>query len=1107
MIDQQIDRFLLLSRLGSGSLGDVYKAERLDLLPGAQAAPPKAVKVIDPQLAGRPGFRQELRRLAALSENVARHPQVLPFVLREGDNVIYLEKDLLEEGSLHKYLHRLHGQGGKLEPKTAVALILQLCDVLLNALKEAGFAADDALAAHGGLHPRNVLLRSDPTANEMQLLLTDFGQATLRRRFSTDLPYRGQAPYTPPAVSDGDAPDERADLYAIGHLLYFLRHAAHVDPRSVGETPIFESQWAQPPEAQPFDLGAALDKMALAAMRVYSVQPDPPPPPNDNEDETAVTPAPPPPIENYLAAWYERLQGLAEQAGLPQQPPLSLPPLAAAPTAAETTEPETAAPPHVQDAVAIHINRALPDAPLPGTLPRIHHLRPRQTFLTVGSHPDRDVTLPGDEHVQPHHLDVQWQNNEWQIANHGPAEQTRLGDTPLLTGSVQRWPDGQSLVIGAYALTLQRPSAAPTSDFEVHLLPAIQTVRPGIQAAVGVAIRNRTGRAYFKVEVAGLRPVQGTPDTDVAGSAGDEAWYDLPQDGVILDAGEQRELTITLLPPVDMPGQDYHFKVYVTRWADDQPPGEMTASGTMRVQRSAEFTAALQPEQSRDNGRYLLTIHNHGNQPVTYDIASQDPENQLDFSPDAELIVPRQPARLDSAQTTPPRTSELLRAGRDAGWLLRRLRPLASWQQTAPGRQIGQMESRARRSGRYLNAPATGRPAPSFQPQYRKRKFDEPLKDRLTVPPGHEATYRFLVKRRRRPLLWQPPRVIPFSLTIKPSDAPVAQRQPQTVHASFEATSRLGRAGATLLLGLLLISCLLAALWAAFTGSAHVQQVRAAQSEARRFANADPDGDGLSTLIEITEYGTDPFNKDSDGDGIPDGVEASVLGLGLNPIRKASFLATPDGEKVRYATATPTPLGDQPYPTAEPPPTQTPMPTLTPTVIPPQPVRQETVRALPLSGETAVTFTLGDTTQNTPITRTLTFNTLLPPGAIVESAFFTLVVANIEQFNTARQSLGQLYVTIGDDPLQQTLAGVQPADDDNKIPVEPMTPAANVFIAHVPPTAVNAQGETTLHLYFELVSNLDSASDAVQFYSESPPAGEHPPQLTITYRPATGSGE
>lgn len=59
---------------------------------------------------------------------------------------------------------------------------------------------------------------------------------------------------------------------------------------------------------------------------------------------------------------------------------------------------------------------------------------------------------------------------------------------------------------------------------------------------------------------------------------------------------------------------------------------------------------------------------------------------------------------------------------------------------------------------------------------------------------------------------------------------------------------------------------------------------------------ADTDKDGLSDYLEIHSYGTDPLNKDSDGDGVEDGAE---IRAGLDPLNKMSDGVTPDGQIIK----------------------------------------------------------------------------------------------------------------------------------------------------------------------------------------------------------------
>jgi hypothetical protein len=57
-------------------------------------------------------------------------------------------------------------------------------------------------------------------------------------------------------------------------------------------------------------------------------------------------------------------------------------------------------------------------------------------------------------------------------------------------------------------------------------------------------------------------------------------------------------------------------------------------------------------------------------------------------------------------------------------------------------------------------------------------------------------------------------------------------------------------------------------------------------------ANPDRDGDGLNDLVELIFTGTDPWNADSNGNGVPDGEE-DADGDGINNISELAFGLNP----------------------------------------------------------------------------------------------------------------------------------------------------------------------------------------------------------------------
>jgi serine/threonine protein kinase len=217
IVDGQLisGRYRLQTVLGRGGMATVWRGvdERL----GRSVA----VKLLDKADTADPAMLQRFDREARTAGSLT-HPNIVAVYDVGRDNgVPYLVMELIDGTSLATLL-----AGGPLPVDKAVDVARQICDALAVAHAQG--------VVHRDIKPANILLTTTGTVK-----VCDFGIARLIHQHQTDLtaPHTaiGTSGYMAPEQASGAVVDARADLYALGCVLYAML-TGH--PPFIGDNPL-----------------------------------------------------------------------------------------------------------------------------------------------------------------------------------------------------------------------------------------------------------------------------------------------------------------------------------------------------------------------------------------------------------------------------------------------------------------------------------------------------------------------------------------------------------------------------------------------------------------------------------------------------------------------------------------------------------------------------------------------------------------------------------------------------------------------------------------------------------------------------------------------------
>lgn len=290
--------------LGAGGFCNVYLAE--DLRPALRRK--VALKVLNPTLSADQKNRERFQRESLLAVELDDHPNIVGVLdAGEQDGQLFIAQRYIEGTDLGALIER----DGPLS-----------ADRTIQVMEEIGEALDYAHQAglvHRDVKPRNVLIRD----RDQRCFLADFG-LTKRTASSDSLTgageFLGTFAYAAPEQLGGEAVDGRADLYALGCVLYesltgsppfsgdihsmITSHLTKAPPspsqaRS-GLPPAIDAVITKAMAKEPDDRYQTGAELAEATRKALRATPPPPPPkaavapPPPSVTTTTTTSAPPP---------------------------------------------------------------------------------------------------------------------------------------------------------------------------------------------------------------------------------------------------------------------------------------------------------------------------------------------------------------------------------------------------------------------------------------------------------------------------------------------------------------------------------------------------------------------------------------------------------------------------------------------------------------------------------------------------------------------------------------------------------------------------------------------------------------------------------------------
>jgi serine/threonine protein kinase len=214
---QQLGKYQLIRKLATGGMAEVYLAKAAGPMGFEKTL---VVKRILPHLAEDPAFVEMFLSEAKLAAQL-NHPNIVQiFDFGEADGEYFLAMEYIDGPNLRVLLKRAQTAGLELAPALCARLIASACEGLAFAHDFADPETGEPLGLiHRDISPDNILV-----SRQGAVKVVDFGIAKSagQSHKTQSGVIKGKLAYMPPEQVRAKVLDRRADVYALGVVLYEL---------------------------------------------------------------------------------------------------------------------------------------------------------------------------------------------------------------------------------------------------------------------------------------------------------------------------------------------------------------------------------------------------------------------------------------------------------------------------------------------------------------------------------------------------------------------------------------------------------------------------------------------------------------------------------------------------------------------------------------------------------------------------------------------------------------------------------------------------------------------------------------------------------------------